>query len=344
MARRVHGPYKHGSKWRLITVGNDGKQHAGSYESEREALDEKERIEQGFQEERGITVIQALDKYELYQRGKGNKPRSVETTRGRITRLLAAQLTRPLASVSSYAAAKAYADLQPLVSADYHRNALNETKTFFRWCMAKPRQWIKRMPFAEVKGEGRRKKGKPQHRVDESRRFMIVAFQRAEAGHLDGVVAIASLFFGTRISELVDRPVRDLDDDGRLLWIPDSKTESGRRFIDVPDALRTFLVALAKDKLPEARLFGALTRHQARRMVLSVCKLASVPEVGPHGLRGTHVSLARERGATSQLIAAAVGHSSYEAVTARHYVAPGTDERVQARTTMAVLQGGKRGN
>jgi hypothetical protein len=31
-----------------------------------------------------------------------------------------------------------------------------------------------------------------------------------------------------RATEIVSRVVRDLDDEGRLLWIPDSKTEAGQ--------------------------------------------------------------------------------------------------------------------
>ena len=43
--------------------------------------------------------------------------------------------------------------------------------------------------------------------------------------------------------------VRDLDDDGKLLWIPDSKTEAGRRTLQVPELLRPMLKALAEGKL-----------------------------------------------------------------------------------------------
>ena len=32
------------------------------------------------------------------------------------------------------------------------------------------------------------------------------------------------MVMGMRANEIVSRVVRDLDDDGRLLWIPDSKT------------------------------------------------------------------------------------------------------------------------
>jgi hypothetical protein len=31
--------------------------------------------------------------------------------------------------------------------------------------------------------------------------------------------------------------VRDLDDEGRLLWIPETKTEAGKRTLPVPEVL-----------------------------------------------------------------------------------------------------------
>jgi hypothetical protein len=37
---------------------------------------------------------------------------------------------------------------------------------------------------------------------------------------------------------------RDVDDDGRLLWIPATKTPAGRRTVEVPEVLRPHLVRL----------------------------------------------------------------------------------------------------
>lgn len=281
-------------------------------------------------------------------RQKGNKPRSIETTLGRIKRLLADSADWTLPRLTEARCAKLYDELRPQVSVDYHRNALNETRTFLNWCLAKPRRWIKRNPLAAVKGEGKRKKGKPQLRIDESRKFIETTKQEAARGDIAGVVGLAALYFGTRITELVSRDVRDLDDDGWLFWIPDSKSPAGKRFLEVPADLRPHLLALATGKGPGEPLFRGkrsgrtMTRHTAFGMVKRVCRLAGVPEVSPHGLRGTHTTIARERGATPNIIAAAVGHTSYDAVTSKNYVAPGTDQRVTAGVVLGVLQGGRR--
>jgi integrase len=67
---------------------------------------------------------------------------------------------------------------------------------------------------------------------------------------------LLALVIGMRANEIVSRVVRDLDDDGKLLWIPDSKTEAGRRRLQVPELLRPLVKALAEGKSPEASSSG----------------------------------------------------------------------------------------
>lgn len=60
-----------------------------------------------------------------------------------------------------------------------------------------------------------------------------------------------------------------------------------------------------------------------------------MPRVCPHSLRGLHSTLAMEQGATSGIVAAALGHGSFE-ITQRHYVKPGTmDNLKQAKVSAA---------
>lgn len=346
--RRAHGPYKHGQRWRVVTVGEDGARGRRAFDSVEEANDYIRFFEKAVDETEGVTVAQALDAYEVHMRQKGNRPRSIDTTRGRISRLLANDIDKPIRTVTETRCLKMYEALRSLMSVDYHRNALNESRTFFNWCAAKPRQWIRRNPVADIKGEGRRKRGKPQLTIDESRRFLAACSTAFADGDLAGAVGIAALHLGARISELVTRLVRDLDDDGGVLWISQSKTEAGKRKLEVPEQLRAILLQLAEGKQPHEPLFRGkrsgehITRGTAHEMVKRMCARAGVPPIGPHGLRGTHATFARDNGVTPHVVAAAIGHKSYEAVTARNYVAPGTDERVQQRTVLRVLQGGTR--
>ena len=112
-------------------------------------------------------------------------------------------------------------------SVDSHRTILAAAKTFLRWCSAKPRRWISRSPVEEVQGVGKRKHGKPQLRIDEARRWVGKATELAGRGESGAVAALVSLLMGMRAYEIVTRVVRDLDDGGRLLWIPDRRPRRG---------------------------------------------------------------------------------------------------------------------
>lgn len=136
----------------------------------------------------------------------------------------------------------------------------------------------------------------------------------------DGAVAaLMSLLMGMRVSEIADRIVRNLDDAGRLLWITDAKTQAGVRRLQVPETLQPLLRRVAAGKQPGDRLFGpTASRYTVLRHVQRICRVAGVPVVPPHGLRGTHASLAMTAGATGDLVAAALGHESFT-TTERHY-------------------------
>lgn len=122
----------------------------------------------------------------------------------------------------------------------------------------------------------------------------------------------------------------------RVLWITRGKTDNARRRLVVPEILRPLLLQLAEGKEPAALLFGAsstgkpLTDAWLWGHVQRICDEAGVPRVSTHSLRGLHSTLALEAGATAGAVAAALGHGSFE-ITAKHYAAPGTVDRLRAR-------------
>jgi integrase len=125
-----------------------------------------------------------------------------------------------------------------------------------------------------------------------------------------------------RASEITDRIVRNLDDDARLLWITEAKTQAGVRRLQVPLQLQPLLKRFAHGKAPGDRIFGPkASRFTVLRHVRRICKAAGVPIIPPHGLRGTHASLAMSAGGTGNLVAAALGHESFT-TTERHYARP----------------------
>lgn len=71
------------------------------------------------------------------------------------------------------------------------------------------------------------------------------------------------------------------------------------------------------------------------------CKLAGVPEVGPHGLRRTHATIADSAGATAELVVATLGHASTGITTGGAYIDKQQAEAAARRRIWRVLDGGR---
>jgi integrase len=150
------------------------------------------------------------------------------------------------------------------LAVDSHRNILAEAKTFLNWAVG--RGYLRGNPLAGVVGTGKRRHGKPQLRIDEARKWQAKALQLASEGQEGAVGALVTLLMGLRAGEVVSRIVRDLDDDGRLLCIPDSKTAAGKRTLQVPEALRSSLLRLAEGRKAGEPLFREPRSQLAEEM------------------------------------------------------------------------------
>lgn len=105
--------------------------------------------------------------------------------------------------------------------------------------------------------------------------------------------------------------VRDLDDDGRRLWVDFGKTKRSRRPLEVPAILRPYLLALAKGRAPDAQLISrTISRRSGKKRdrfwllyhVERLCAEAEVPVVCTQSLWGFHASVATDAGATSHVV------------------------------------------
>jgi integrase len=354
---RVLGPYPHAGKWRLIVVGPGGEKSRREYESEKEAQRVKVRVarELGAAEER--TIAEAKKEYMSYLlEVKGNKPGSVEDVMYRLGTFFAEvddkkKVVRDLSdvtlsSLTPVQGAALYESLRTrktkadkVLSVDSHRTMLAGAKTFFRWCVVE-KKWLARSPLEQVKGIGKIRHGKEQLRIDEARKWMAEARRLADQGNDGAVAAMMSLVMGMRCTEIVSRVVRDLDDEGTLLWIPDSKTLAGRRKLQVPEFLQPYLVKLAEGRASDAALFGGHWRDWPRRWVQKICTAAKVPKVSAHGMRGLHGTLAVDSGITSHAVASALGHESFK-TTAESYAKREAVAGAQQKRVLGVLSGGK---
>jgi integrase len=214
---------------------------------------------------------------------------------------------------------------------------------FFAWVIKKGH--VKNNPLAQIEIMGRRNCGKEQLRMDEARGFLARALsdeplpgQRGTQQRDALIGAATALLLGLRNGEVSDRVVRDLDDGGRILWIPSAKTRAGRRRMEIPAVLQTHLLKLAAGKLGTDRLFGPLTKDGLRYWTARLCQTLGYPRITVHGLRGTHASASQQPHTNPHVVAAALGHAS-PAVTMRHYADPQAVADAKREAAMETLIG-----
>jgi integrase len=350
--QKVHGPYRHGNQWRLIVRSADGSQEAVAYATELAARAQKARL---LKEIAGRTVSDAVQEFVVEKRESGLRSGTVKVDEFRLRSFF--QLDREIdGRTMPYAESggriedlqprtceRLYRDLVKSCAVDTHRNSLAVAKTFGAWCVKQG--WIATNPLADIAGIGQRNRGKKQLRIDEARRLVDVCIRRANEGDEAAVGLLTAFLLGLRASEVTDRVARDLDDNGRLLWIDFGKTRRSRRTLEVPAILRPYLLALAKGRSPDAQLISRTIsprtgkkrdRFWLGRHVVRLCGEAGVPVVCTQSLRGLHASVATEAGATSHVVASALGHSS-PAVTHAHYIDGATARRVRTRRVVGAV-------
>lgn len=329
--QRVHGPYQHHKKWRVTVIDTETRAqiHHG-FPSQTEAILGAVKLRRVTERQNGATFTDTVHAYRAHLIQKGNRPRTIETTIYRIS-LFFGPWIKPLAVLTDADAGVLYEALPGAV--DSRLNVLNQSRTFMKWAVTE--KIIGRNPLAELRPGGKRRKGKPQLRIDEARRWLAEALTRAETNPR-ALAAAFSLLLGLRASEISARTVRDVDDGCRLLWIPEAKTDRGVRRLNVPEVLRLPLRLLTSQRMPDEPLFGKISRHIVRNTVKKICVAVGVPEVTAHGMRGLHSTLAVGAGVTGDAVAASLGHTSFN-VTVAHYAQPAAVEAAKQDRSLAAL-------
>lgn len=362
MPDHVTGPHrrKDGPGFRII-VCRSGVRTFETFETESLASEAKRRIEEEFAREQQTTVGEVIELYREHLKQKGNKPKTFKETIRRLTRFFEVSVEDPgpaIRSLSEREGQKLYSKLvkSKTLAVDSHRNMLAEAKTFLRWCVES--RYASENVLDKVKGIGKRRHGKPQLHGDEAKKWDATALEAAERlartkrDKYGPIAAMMSLYMGLRAGEIVARRVRDLDEDGTVLWIEESKSEAGKRRVEVPEPVRSLLLGLAEGRAATDYLFPARyakdgryrTPHRdipfVRKWVARICAEAKLPRVTAHSMRGLHATLATEQGITGSAVAAALGHES-SSTTYQSYARPESVlKSVQARS-LKILRGGK---
>jgi integrase len=346
---RIHGPYKHRNRYRVIEVRGDGTKEVVSFESEAEAL---KYIAAAKKVAIGRSVGEAVTDYLQYLRGqparRGGMRRdsTIELNRSRLVGFL--QLPegdRPLGTLTPQYARKLFDARAAEVKPDTLVAELATIQRWMRYCVD-VEGWLPKDPFVGPDGKpllvtGDLSTGKPQLREDEARRFLATALLEGTQG---GLAAALALLTGMRASEVTGLTVRDLDSGGTVLWVADNavrklKNRKMRR-LQVPTVLQHRLRSLAGERSPEERLFhdpdckNGVHRYWLYNHVERLCAKAGVPRVSPHGLRGTFATLAREVMPTER-VAATIGN--LPRVSATNYIEAGAAESADAARLAATL-------
>lgn len=363
MARKrsehVYGPEKHGARWRIEYRDGDGGRSRESFATEGEARAAVEALRARLQ---GRKVSEAIEEYVADRTADGLRPSTIRTIETRLRTMLDAEGDRTGGPIADLNAARARSLFDATAtrtivmawrrkepetrttprSVDYRIGVLAYSRSFAAWCIK--RGYLRRNPFDGLAVKGRRKRGKPQLRATEAQRWTAAALELAATVSRRGdsaLCALIALTCATRATEPALRQCRDVDEDGAVLWIPDSKTEAGKRRLVVPEFLRPLLLARTKARAATSPLFDRCDAPYILRVVYDICDAEGVPRATTQSMRGLHSSLAHAAGATAELVAAQLGHAG-TGVTFGHYIAPAAAAAVKQERVLRVITGGRK--
>lgn len=319
--------YRAGWRWR-VTILQEGTRSSQTFNDEGEAREVHAAALRESRERRELTVSDLIGMW-TEDLGRRCTSETVRHAKG-LTTALHQEGDQYACDVTPEMALTWYREYQEGRAVATHRAALQHTKAMWKWAVEE--ELIRRSPFLRVRPEGVRRRGKTQLRLDEARRFVVVAMAEVLSANHDrytnarrrgAMGALLALYCGLRSGEIRGLRGRDIDDAGRLVWVERGKTEHAARVAVVPAILRAPLVEFAEKAGPKGLLFPC-SDNWLSYTVNRLCTVANVQRVTPHGLRGTHASVARREGATSELVASALGHGGQSGtkVVDRHYIDP----------------------
>ena len=350
---RVLGPYAEKDRWRIIIL-EKGVRRSEYLATLPEARKRMSQLKKQHGKAEAFTVRMMLEAYSKDREVTGKVLQlTAQNQADRIRDFMGSILETRVSSVTPTIAAQLYADLiespnrrsgKPL-SVATHRAYLILAKGLFNWAAKKGITGSS--PFSEVTPVGKRNVGKTQLRIEEARRIVQVALNDYETHRRPmALAAVIALTMGLRASEILQRKVRDLDDDCGILWIDSGKTRNAKRHLRTPEFVRPHLRELVGNQSQDAYLFvssfsGKPVRHPSLwTAVQRLCLAAGVTAVCTHSLRGLYATLAVESGALSETVASSLGHGSF-AVTEKHYAQASSVSNVRTARVDQLLTSGR---
>lgn len=333
---RVFGPYPSGKRWRLL-LRQGSAQHALPFDTREEAERAKAQMVSALADAGARTIGEALAEYMNFKRESGCRERTITACLGKLAYL---PQTATLSGITPDKAEKLYRGQTETMSAATHHKNLRDAKAFFEFCVGQ--RYVASNPFKDIRPIGKANAGKPQLRRDEAKKLIDVLLRQAEDSNRSALALLVQLIMGLRSGEVLNLRKRDIDADGTILIVEGTKTKNARRLLAIAPVLRDLLARRVESLGPESLIFAdddratPLPTDHLFKKLHKFCKLAGIPSVCPHSLRGLHSSLAVEAGATSAVVAAALGHGS-DAITLKHYIAPSAIDAARSSRVSAAL-------
>lgn len=333
-------PYAHHARWKVWTKTIDGARHFETFDTEGEARAFIEGAQRMLVRE-GRPIEQLIESY-LADRAKHLKASSVSTLRYRLFSIAEGRRRLPIECFPWQAAWRQHIEPQ---SGDSQRGILAALQCLVEFA------GLRGEPLKGLEPSKPKNQGKPQLRVTEAQKFIALAV--AEGDPL-ALAAATMAVTGLRPGEVMALKARDCDDGGALLWVEKGKTAAARREVEVEEAFRPMLLAMVEGKASGDPLFSFVAVPRGRRpsgnvtkartdallrRVRALCDGAGVPEVVSHSLRGLNATLRKLGGEADTAVTRALGHTKI-ATTDRHYLAPGTREKVDGRRAHGRLLAG----
>lgn len=292
-----------------------------------------------------LSVQEALDQYFAYK-AQSQAEITLQTLRDRLTKFLP---DMALGAISPSRAERLYeAETRRIgrygapVRAATHQALLRNTKAFFRWAVK--RRLVGSNPFENVEPVGRASVGKRQPRLSEAQELVRTLLVDARARNEGALALLIQVYAGLRSGEVMGLTVQDVDQEGRAVWVVRGKTRNARRAVRLYEEVAELLWDHVQGRPREQRVFAANLPRKPKppwmhKRLARYCRMAGVPVVCPHALRGLNATLAIEGGAPTDAVARALGHSSF-GVTQRHYADPAALENRKAQQVVDALRAG----
>ena len=342
---KVWGPYAEGESRFRLKIAENGVERSLKFRTLEEAEGVKYDLLQRYAKATRKTVADASPEW-IAELAPSVKPTTICNYQGMLAllpqNLVMGQLTEEQAS-------KLYQKQVERISAHTGRRISTATQHLFLWVVrhfwiwAIDKGYAKMNPWMKVRRVGRSNVGKKQLRIDEARKLEAVAMQRAQNGDVPALGTLLMLYLGLRQGEVAARVARDIDDDGRVLWVPSGKTKNAKRRLKIPEQIRPLVLARIAGQEPDGLIFYPEHHKKHNRgfyvtQLARLCRMAGVPVVCPHSLRGMHATLALDGGATGDAVAKALGHGSFE-MTKTHYASASSVANSESGRVAATLAG-----